>query len=221
MNCNKCSKEIPQSAAFCGYCGAANTIDTEQANINEVVEEKDAVTTQEAVSTDTTVVISNVAKDDTISFTEVKTAANTQEAEIIEVKPVDVPVVPAAVEENTVLFAEKPTEESQDESVHYSHNESVKEIDDFFSSIDTVPVVKTSTYFWMILVMLIPGLNVIMLLIWSFSEKINTNRRNLSRAALIWTGIFIVVAIICLIIAIFSILSYGSYFTQQHFFFNY
>lgn len=68
------------------------------------------------------------------------------------------------------------------------------------------PIIKTSVYFWNILVMFIPGINLVMLLIWSFSENLNPNRRNFARAALIWMGIFIILSIIILAIIVMSML---------------
>lgn len=52
------------------------------------------------------------------------------------------------------------------------------------------------------LICLIPIANIVMLIIWSFSDDANTNRKNWARARLIWLGIGIALSIVVLIFAI-------------------
>ena len=59
-------------------------------------------------------------------------------------------------------------------------------------------------FFLMDLVSMIPLLNIVLLLIWSFADNVNPNRRNLARARLIWVAIGIVCSILLLLIAIWA-----------------
>ncbi len=52
------------------------------------------------------------------------------------------------------------------------------------------------------LICLIPIANIVMLIIWSFSDDANTNRKNWARARLIWLGIGIALSIVVLIFVI-------------------
>lgn len=64
---------------------------------------------------------------------------------------------------------------------------------------NTVPM-RTSEFFWMMLVLGIPLVGFICSLVWAFGSNVNENRRNYCRAALIWIlvgiGLGIVIAII-------------------------
>ena len=59
-------------------------------------------------------------------------------------------------------------------------------------------------FFLMDLVSMIPLLNIVLLLVWSFADNTNPNRRNLARARLIWVAIGIVCSILLLLIAIWA-----------------
>ena len=63
---------------------------------------------------------------------------------------------------------------------------------------DTSPL-KMSDYLLMFLVACIPLVNLILLLIWSFSSGVNVNRRNYSRAYLIITAIMWVIYFVFLV----------------------
>ncbi len=219
MNCNKCSKDIPESAAFCGYCGAANTVVIEPSppSIDSVSEQPAEPVVDDTVSSQE---VTPALAENVISYTEVKPVV--EQGEFIE-EDLSETLPPDVIVTEAVVVTDDKTVKDEEESAHYSHNESSK-IDsgeDIAKNSVVAPPVKTSTYFWMILLMLIPGVNIVMLLIWSFSEKININRRNFSRAALIWAGIVIAFAIVGLVIAIFSLLSFGNYLAQPFLFFNY
>ncbi len=210
MTCNKCSKEIPENAAFCGYCGAANI--PEQKPVEEKVEEFTVVDTTLEVEAQT----ADAPKTETIIYEAEKQVEDdaptvSDENIVITLEP-----KPPSVSVSADDFVKDRVEMPAVESAHYSHNEASKLND----SRHDAPV-KTSTYFWMMLVMAIPFVNLIMLLIWSFSEKINLSRRNFSRAALIWAGIIIAIAIVSLVIAIVSLLTYGNYFATPSMFFTY
>ena len=55
---------------------------------------------------------------------------------------------------------------------------------------------STSEFFGMMLLLGIPVLNLVLLLVWAFGSGTNLNRRNLSRAMLIFTVIIAVVWVI-------------------------
>lgn len=61
-------------------------------------------------------------------------------------------------------------------------------------SIYTLPV-STSTWFWLIFLLVIPIVNIIALLIMVLSDNINENIKNYARASLIWVaiGLFLVI----------------------------
>ena len=61
-----------------------------------------------------------------------------------------------------------------------------------------------------LLTMMIPCVNIIMLLVWSFSKTGNINRRNFCRAALIFMAIGYVFSIIVVIVAVVAGLSAGG-----------
>ena len=54
------------------------------------------------------------------------------------------------------------------------------------------------------LICVVPVVNLVMLLIWAFSDNTNTNRKNWSRARLILVGISVVLSIIFLVILILA-----------------
>lgn len=68
------------------------------------------------------------------------------------------------------------------------------------------------------LICMIPVVNLVMLLIWAFSDNTNTNRKNWSRSRLILIGIGFALSIIVLIILI-AAFSAGYY--PKSFFYNY
>lgn len=59
------------------------------------------------------------------------------------------------------------------------------------------------SYMLMELLARIPVVNLIVLLIWSFSSDTNANRKNWSRARLIWVAIGLVAAALCIAALIF------------------
>lgn len=69
----------------------------------------------------------------------------------------------------------------------------------------SVPL-STTAFFFMQVIFLIPILNLICLLIWSFKKNINANQRSFSQSVLIWY-IFIGVAILATLLT-FMILKY-------------
>jgi len=61
---------------------------------------------------------------------------------------------------------------------------------------------------WMITILLylIPILNIIMMAVWAFSSSGNINRRNLSRACLLWIIILLIAYVVAMTIAGYTIL---------------
>lgn len=71
---------------------------------------------------------------------------------------------------------------------------------------------STGQFFLMDLLSAIPLVNIIVFIIWSFSESINVNRRNWARARLIWIGIGLaLLAIIAVIIIITFSIEFSQY----------
>jgi hypothetical protein len=60
---------------------------------------------------------------------------------------------------------------------------------------------STGEFMLITLLLCIPLVNIILLFIWAFSNNVNINKRNYSRAALIWMGIGIGIGIIFLLSA--------------------
>lgn len=60
---------------------------------------------------------------------------------------------------------------------------------------------RTSQFFWMIFVLGLPLVGFICALVWAFSGGTNLNRRNLSRAMLLWQLIGVIAAIVIIILA--------------------
>ncbi len=189
MSCEKCSREIPENAAFCGYCG--NAVNKETSQLTDVVTEVEME--QESIN----------SSDETITAVEPVTE------EVSAVTEIFVEEGETVSQESTVQEPIRSEFKEKTQYASYTHQQETPLKQPIGG--EQARVVRTSTYFWMLLVMLVPGLNLIMLLIWSFSEKINTNRRNLARAALVWLGIGIVFAIIALIVFIISFMSYSAF----------
>ena len=63
-------------------------------------------------------------------------------------------------------------------------------------------------YLLMLLVMVIPGINLIFLFMWAFGEKENINRRNFSKAALLYILTTTVITILCVIGFVFMAVCY-------------
>lgn len=61
---------------------------------------------------------------------------------------------------------------------------------------------------WMItiLLFLLPVVNIIVMAVWAFSSKGNVNRRNLSRASLLWIIILLIAYVVAMTIAGFTIM---------------
>ena len=55
---------------------------------------------------------------------------------------------------------------------------------------------RTSEFFWMILVLAIPLVGFICSLVWAFGSNVNENRKNFCRAQLIWVLVGIVLSIL-------------------------
>ena len=71
---------------------------------------------------------------------------------------------------------------------------------------------STGQFFLMDLLSAIPLVNIIVFIIWSFSDSVNLNRRNWARARLIWIGIGLaLLAIIAIIIIVTVSLNFGRY----------
>lgn len=85
--------------------------------------------------------------------------------------------------------------------------------------LDTEPI-GMGSYLIMFLVLCIPVVNLVVLLLWAFGKNGNVNRRNFSRAALIYLAIGIVLSIgaVLFFIGIFAnAVQYQQYHTYEHY----
>ncbi len=72
------------------------------------------------------------------------------------------------------------------------------------------------TYMLLFLLMIIPVVNIVLLCMWAFGKRVNTNKRNFSRAALVYMAIGIVLSIVIGIAVFFSTIRYMQY--MQYFY---
>ena len=71
---------------------------------------------------------------------------------------------------------------------------------------------STGQFFLMDLISIIPVVNLIVFIVWSFVDSVNVNRRNWARARLLWIGIGLaLLAIIAIIIIVTVSLNFGRY----------
>lgn len=74
------------------------------------------------------------------------------------------------------------------------------------SSASTAPI-GMGGYLGIIILMFIPIINIVFALLWSFSDKANVNRRNLSRAFLVVMGVGLFLAIIALAVLVILLIT--------------
>lgn len=67
------------------------------------------------------------------------------------------------------------------------------------------------TYMLLFLVMMIPIVNIVVLLLWAFGHQVNTNKKNFSRAALVYMAIGIVLSIVVILVMTYSAMQYMHY----------
>lgn len=67
-------------------------------------------------------------------------------------------------------------------------------------------VLGIGEYMITILIYLLPGINIIMMAVWAFSTRGNINRRNLSRACLLWLIILLLGYVVAMTVAGYTIL---------------
>ncbi len=79
------------------------------------------------------------------------------------------------------------------------------------SSVQDDTPLSFGTYMLLFLLMLIPVVNIVLLCMWAFGRQVNTNKRNFSRAALVYMAIGIVVSVVMGISVIFYTLRYMQY----------
>ena len=151
MFCEKCGKEMLDTAKFCPSCGAPA----------EVVEE----------------------------------AADALEAEPV-VEPVESSEpVEEPVEETKAAVAETPPPPPV-----------------YGKSKDLLKPLSTASYFWMFFLMAIPVIRLISLLVWSFSDNVNVNKKHFAHAFFIWVLVSLILTIIA---AIVLFIVYGATFYEM------
>lgn len=108
------------------------------------------------------------------------------------------------------------TAESGAEQPKASHEENHKKEE---PHLDKEPI-SVGGYLLMFLIMCIPVVNLVVLLLWAFGKNGNVNRRNFSRAALVYVAIGIVLSIsaVLFFIGIFAnVVQYQQYHTYEHY----
>ena len=101
---------------------------------------------------------------------------------------------------------EDKTEQNTDQTAYETQNNNAENVDKPLSIKD---------YLIVFLIMMIPIANIIMLLIWAFDKKANTNRRNFARAGLIYMIIWYVLGILLAIVIFISLAIYGERWIDQ------
>lgn len=71
-----------------------------------------------------------------------------------------------------------------------------------FTAPDLAQPLTTGQYMLMDLLMAVPVVNLVMLIVWGFSEASNINRKNWARSRLIWLGIGLGISILVMLIVL-------------------
>lgn len=66
-------------------------------------------------------------------------------------------------------------------------------------------IISTGNWFWTIFVCAVPIINLIMLLIWTFSSNTNENKRNFAKAKLLWVIIASILSFIFSFVLFFAL----------------
>ncbi|CAH0119357.1 MULTISPECIES: hypothetical protein [unclassified Paenibacillus] len=77
----------------------------------------------------------------------------------------------------------------------------------YSTGVETAPVVSTKDWIVTMLLLIIPIVNIIMLFVWAFGGNTNPNKRNYSRAALIWALIGVAIYVIFFVLIFGAVLS--------------
>lgn len=120
-----------------------------------------------------------------------------EEAETVEEEP----VVGAIIEETPVK--EEPVQPEVPKASKYGKSKNL-----------TKPL-STASYFGMFFLMALPIIRLIMLLVWSFSDNVNVNKKHFAHAVFIWVLVSLILTIITTVV-LFIVL--GSTFYEVFYF---
>lgn len=187
MHCSYCGSAIPEDSLVCGYCGHAVKNTKEQAEldvaeIDDAAEAEQAVLPAEEGTEDPMVDIASIQPENEESKGSKADTAVTEEIQVD---------IPRGYTVEKPMYQEVPLTvpsvyEEQQEAMEYE-----------------VPVIKdrrmrplkTASFFWTQVLLLIPVINIILLLIWAFRERSNVNRKAYARSILIWMVLLLVAAL--------------------------
>jgi len=76
---------------------------------------------------------------------------------------------------------------------------------------DLTKPISTASYFFMFFLMALPLIRLIMLLVWSFSDNVNVNKKHFAHAVFIWVLVSLILAIVATVVLF---ILYGSAFYE-------
>ena len=176
MICRKCGRELPEDARFCGVCGTPVAQPAAPAAAAAPVQPVTPVPPVQATETAAPVQPAAPVPPAQAAGSAVPNYAASAAAP----QPSAQTVVPPAASYSVVGAPVRPAAPAADKNAPLTMGQ----------------------YLLQELLSLIPVANIVLLILWSFSDEGNINRKNWARAKLIWLGIGIVVSIITLIVVI-------------------
>ena len=185
MICRNCGRELPDDARFCGRCGAPVSPAAPAAGSSAPASENAAPAAGSGAPAS-----ENAAPAAGSTGAAQGGAAGTSAAASEQTGPAAArpqPQVPPPLSDSAPSWSSRPAPSPAPVPRQQS----------------AAPL-SVGQFFLMDLVSMIPLLNIVLLLVWSFADNTNPNRRNLARARLIWVAIGIVCSILLLLIAIWA-----------------
>lgn len=187
MICRNCGRELPDDARFCGRCGAPVSPAAPAAGSSAPAAESTGAAqgSSAPASENAAPAAENTAPAQGSAAGTSATGAASEQTGPAAARPQ--PQVPPPLSDSAPSWSSRPAPSPAPVPRQQS----------------AAPL-SVGQFFLMDLVSMIPLLNIVLLLIWSFADNVNPNRRNLARARLIWVAIGIVCSILLLLIAIWA-----------------
>ena len=205
MQCDFCGKIILDSSCFCVYCGKKlkefnrNTIEQEnQKTLEELLISVSPEKTQD-------ISIQYVPEPKPMELNideEVSNETENISESVNEKSPtVEIPVIKDKInlQPQVLNIKELPEVEQKFNNTKEKTIELPKNM---------LPL-RTAEFFGFGLLMLIPIVNIILCIVWSFSDKVNINKKNISRACLIMFGSVLFITLLVLLFILFTLV--GSF----------
>ncbi|HOQ06525.1 MAG TPA: zinc-ribbon domain-containing protein [Clostridiales bacterium] len=198
MFCENCGKQLPEDAKFCVNCGTkaeaagtASTAQEETAAAAADVAEAEAVSSAEKAGPDTAqasdqqTAPSGVPQAEAVQ-PEAQTGPGKQTNEAAIAQPLSEPV-------------QQPSSRPEAQKLPAAQNNVPKES----IIVERIEPLSFWKFFGILLLQSIPVVNIIMLLVWSFTNSFNRNTKNYARAAFI-LGLIKFIAIVVIFILNFG-----------------